>query len=615
MRSNFQADHSNGYLYPSDFGTSVLYAPKGQYNVCTTPITVYNGTVWTAAAANISSSALFIQCDPHISVLNVSPDNFLPNGTRSQQGNGNSTFYNFNASSAFPTGTGPIAPIVQFYNGSNDVADTRFYSPFFEAVDGDCFSIGYQTTGSISKGSTTLSVANGTPLLNGETVVVAGAGVGGANLRAHISASGGTNSLTLTSPASTTVTSAVIYPATDIHGIIIHHAELDVSQTGHFINVGGNASGEITVDDSEIFLPYHGAVLINSGSAFSLQWDNVHCIGCGSFAFTDTPSSYAIYVNDASTSYQKDVLITNSFFEGVKGFLTDTTGGVFVQGHRTLKVANSTFIQPDNHDTAIKGIVSNGNLYVDIHGNTMSSTGLEAAAINPNLIQLGGTAALTATIRGNSFSDSKLIGTITGTLLAGSTSFTNANGAIYVASGSVYIPGAGAAGALYSGSIVSVVGTAITITPATSTTVTNPQVFTDFPNAISIVTVPLAGDFTGNIFSGNFIGLGNPAFVTSNTASIESNLGFTPMNTNQLPLTGTTGTITGTALKNSCDSGTAAVAGAVVGKTVQVSSTTGADVGGAFNLRASVTSANTVTVYVCGTGTPASLAYNVSVSR
>jgi hypothetical protein len=51
---------------------------------------------------------------------------------------------------------------------------------------------------------------------------------------------------------------------------------------------------------------------------------------------------------------------------------------------------------------------------------------------------------------------------------------------------------------------------------------------------------------------------------------------------------------------------------AVVGHTVGVSSTTGEDVGGAFSLRASVTSPNTVTVYVCGTGTPPSLAYNVS---
>jgi len=81
----------------------------------------------------------------------------------------------------------------------------------------------------------------------------------------------------------------------------------------------------------------------------------------------------------------------------------------------------------------------------------------------------------------------------------------------------------------------------------------------------------------------------------------------------ELALKGTTGTIAGTPLSASCDSGTATVTGAAVGQTVAVSSTTGADVGGTFNVRGSVTSAGKVTVYVCGTGTPASLAYNVTV--
>jgi hypothetical protein len=80
-----------------------------------------------------------------------------------------------------------------------------------------------------------------------------------------------------------------------------------------------------------------------------------------------------------------------------------------------------------------------------------------------------------------------------------------------------------------------------------------------------------------------------------------------------LLLTGTTGTITGTSLSASCDSGTVSITGAAVGHPVSVSSTTGADVGGAFNIRGSVTATNMVTVYVCGTGTPASLAYNIIV--
>lgn len=77
-------------------------------------------------------------------------------------------------------------------------------------------------------------------------------------------------------------------------------------------------------------------------------------------------------------------------------------------------------------------------------------------------------------------------------------------------------------------------------------------------------------------------------------------------------LTGTTSTVTGTSLTATCDSGTAVVTGATVGHPVSVSTTDGTDVGGAFYLRASVTSSNTVTVYVCGTGTPPSKAYSVS---
>jgi hypothetical protein len=78
-------------------------------------------------------------------------------------------------------------------------------------------------------------------------------------------------------------------------------------------------------------------------------------------------------------------------------------------------------------------------------------------------------------------------------------------------------------------------------------------------------------------------------------------------------LTGTTGTITGTPLTNTCDSGTVRITGAVPGMPVHVSTTDGTDIGGAFNLRASVTSSNTVTVFVCGNGTPPSKAYSVRV--
>jgi hypothetical protein len=77
---------------------------------------------------------------------------------------------------------------------------------------------------------------------------------------------------------------------------------------------------------------------------------------------------------------------------------------------------------------------------------------------------------------------------------------------------------------------------------------------------------------------------------------------------------GTSGTITGTSLTATCDSGTVTgLTGATAGMPVIVSTTDGTDIGGAFNIRASVTSAATVTVFVCGTGTPPSKQYNVRV--
>jgi hypothetical protein len=55
------------------------------------------------------------------------------------------------------------------------------------------------------------------------------------------------------------------------------------------------------------------------------------------------------------------------------------------------------------------------------------------------------------------------------------------------------------------------------------------------------------------------------------------------------------------------------VAKAIVGMPVIVSTIDGSDLGGTFNVRASVTSKDTVTVYICGTGQPPSKAYNVRV--
>lgn len=138
--------------------------------------------------------------------------------------------------------------------------------------------------------------------------------------------------------------------------------------------------------------------------------------------------------------------------------------------------------------------------------------------------------------------------------------------------------------------------------------------------AASKVLTVINGSGTGNVtFTGASSGNGNSLVLYPAQTGILTSFGSGGWMGGKLSLTGalasTTGTITGTALSGTCDSGTASVPGAIGGAPVTVSSTTGADVGAAFNVRASVTSAGTVTVFVCGTGTPASLAYNVTVHQ
>jgi hypothetical protein len=109
---------------------------------------------------------------------------------------------------------------------------------------------------------------------------------------------------------------------------------------------------------------------------------------------------------------------------------------------------------------------------------------------------------------------------------------------------------------------------------------------------------------------------GGKSYTATDRAPITANRTYIKPDqsgTYALDLTGSTSTITGTVLSATCNSGTARVAGAVVGMPVIVSTTDGSDVGGAFNIRASVTSSGTVTVYVCGTGKPPSKEYNVRV--
>jgi len=95
-------------------------------------------------------------------------------------------------------------------------------------INPNCEGIGFgqnqtpPTTGSISSGTSALSVASGTGIANGDTLTIEGAGAFGADLITTVTAGGGTTALTLADNASTTVSGTEvtrsIYSAYDISG-------------------------------------------------------------------------------------------------------------------------------------------------------------------------------------------------------------------------------------------------------------------------------------------------------------------------------------------------------------------------------------------------------------
>jgi len=73
-----------------------------------------------------------------------------------------------------------------------------------------CTVTGANTTGSATAGSTALTVASGTAVLNGQLITISGAGISGGNFNTTVASGGGTTSIVLASPVTTTVSGAAV---------------------------------------------------------------------------------------------------------------------------------------------------------------------------------------------------------------------------------------------------------------------------------------------------------------------------------------------------------------------------------------------------------------------
>lgn len=398
-----------GYQMTANLGPGTLYVPKGQYNVCSAPVVIYSGAVVTFEAANTSHSAVFVQCNVNIPVIQVNPNNFDPAGNMTTSGEGVNTFNNVNIRGSYIIGN-LDTPAIQFLNARNVVSDTHLNNLMCESIAGTCIVVGFRTStsGTVSAGSTSIPVLKGSTLVNGTPIQIVGAGAGGTTLNATVVSGGGTNSLVISPATSTTVSNAIVQPATDFYGLIVNNPEVDFAGS-HFFESKYNASGTIWIDNGEIFNPIYGAVFLNSSNV-SLRWTNNKCFGCGQPRGVTDLKSHAIYTIDNSGSKTADIVIENSAFYPLSGPLGGNTfgGNIQVQNARSLDIHDSQLWDVDNSGNN-KGIVTIANSLVNITGNTVSMSTFSSSAANSSLVEFccnASDAAEEAVVTGNNFYNS-----------------------------------------------------------------------------------------------------------------------------------------------------------------------------------------------------------------
>jgi hypothetical protein len=416
----------------SGFGPAKLYMPKGEYQVCTTPVLIYASTVLESEESNTNTGASFSQCNPSISVLKISANNFDPSGVPHNFGSGNSYFKHVQIRGDWNAGSITRFPTIQYLNSANLHSDNRWDHPMFESINGPGFGLGFQTTGvgSISAGATTMTIADASTFCNAtfaasisqpcNQLIIVGAGTAGANLAVTITMTtgggggtlpgvplpgnpaGASYSVTFSPAIITAVTNPVIYPARDIIGALtIEHAEMDGGQ--YFLTASGNVSGNFTVMDSEIFNANNGAFLSTSLQPLSMNLNNILCQGCGD-AQAGGLVGTAINWVDPSNAKTNVINIRNSQFLPLMMGGVEEGGTIQIIGANSIAITNNRFYNLDIVGTnkaiymqnAFDMHVSDNQFYWDTTFNSWTSA---------NLIEINDSNSLVpaATITNNSF--------------------------------------------------------------------------------------------------------------------------------------------------------------------------------------------------------------------
>lgn len=416
----------------SGYGPARLYMPKGVYQVCTAPVLIYASTVLESEESQTNTGGSFSQCNPYMSVLKITANNFDPSGVPHNFGSGNSYFKHVQIRGTFNSGSTTHFPTIQYLNSANIHSDNRWDHTMFESVNGPGFGLGFQTTGvgSILVGATTMTIADASTLCNAtfagsisqpcNQIIIVGAGTAGANLPVTITMTtgggggtlpgvplpgnpnGASYSVTFSPAIITAVTNPIIYPARDVIGALtIEHAEMDGGQ--NFLLATANASGNFTVMDSEIFNANNGAFISTSISPLSMNLNNIYCQGCGD-AVAGSTAGNAISWVDPSNAKTNVISIRNSQFLPIMIGGVQEGGTIQIIGANSIAISNNRFYNTDIVGTnkaiymqnAFDIHVSDNQFYWDATFNSWTSS---------NLIEINDSNSLipTTSITNNSF--------------------------------------------------------------------------------------------------------------------------------------------------------------------------------------------------------------------
>jgi hypothetical protein len=287
----------------STSGSSLLYIPRGIYSSFD-KLNVYNGCIVQGEYGNVQGGAILMQLNISRPLINIVADNFDISGVSTNGGNGNNIFRDVVFKSSHINDNLENSPAVFFQNAWNNHSDTRFEHCIWQGTAGYALGAGFVTQGTATSGTNTLSMVDGSTLrstgtnVGGSRIIIAGAGVGGADLSTWIVSGGGTNSVVINDTIRTTVTGTNVFPTEDlVNPVYLTKCEFDVCRGG--ISFDNNVSGEIFIDDLTAYQCVRGAIRKTSRRPFSITWKGGYMYSCGN------------YNNSINQNYSRSIFITN----------------------------------------------------------------------------------------------------------------------------------------------------------------------------------------------------------------------------------------------------------------------------------------------------------------